>query len=243
MQTQCGTPYEITQASQLSSLTLSSNRAPSSSWQGPCEIHLDLAHTDAAPQACVDDPIGQVAAWGSSCSDLVALGCSTDLSATYPVLPVGSLVSVACPLSCDSCTNSSSGSGSGSGEEDSHSLDLVFAFMGTDWADKDTLRVEYVAESGERVAVNMTEIMGTANSTGFADTNYTTLTVPSKDVYISYTVGAPEHSWYVIIAWQAAASGTIDYPTMVSQHTHAVRKCLTAALSAEPDSTKGQCAD
>jgi len=89
---------------------------------------------------------------------------------------------------------------------------LVFAFMGTDWADKDTLRVEYVAESGETVAVNMTEmteIMGVPYYT-----NYTTLTVPSKDVYISYTVGAPEHSWYVIIAWQAAASGTIDYPTM-----------------------------
>ena len=185
MQTQCGTPYEITQASQLSSLTLSSSRAPSSSWQGPCEIHLDLAGTQAA--------------------------------------------------------DAGSGADQGSGGEESNSLDLFFAFMGADWAVEDALRVEYVTESGERVAVNMTEIMETANGTSAA--NSTTLTVPSKDVYISYTVGAPEHSWYVIIAWQDAASGAIGYPTMVSPRRHAMRKCLTVALSAEPNSTKGQCAD
>jgi hypothetical protein len=105
-----------------------------------------------------------------------------------------------------------SGADQGSGREELNSLDLFFAFMGADWAVQDTLRVEYVTESGERVAVNMTEIMETANGTSAA--NSTTLTVPSKDVYISYTVGAPEHSWYVIIAWQDAASGAIGYPTM-----------------------------
>jgi hypothetical protein len=50
--------------------------------------------------ACVDDPNGVLAATGG-CAAVLPLGCDTDLNTVDATAPVGTLVSLFCPASCD----------------------------------------------------------------------------------------------------------------------------------------------
>lgn len=52
---------------------------------------------------CKDDSTGEVKQSGLSCTVLKSLGCGTDLHAMRPDLPKGSLVKLACPVTCDAC--------------------------------------------------------------------------------------------------------------------------------------------
>jgi hypothetical protein len=100
------------------------------------------------------------------------------------------------------------GSGSGSGSDDSTGLDLAFHFLDAESSQYDTLLVEYVTDSGERQVVNTSELF--AGNVSVVDT-YVTIPVPSKEVYISYTVGEPAHDWYMFVSWQ---HGSLNLPTM-----------------------------
>ena len=54
----------------------------------------------------VDDPDGVLAGRGSTCDQIVAFGCSIDLSRISPTMPAGVRVSSFCPVSCDQACGS-----------------------------------------------------------------------------------------------------------------------------------------
>ena len=53
--------------------------------------------------ACADDAAGLLASAGATCAQVVPLGCQVDLNTLNPLAPVGTLVSLVCPLSCNTC--------------------------------------------------------------------------------------------------------------------------------------------
>jgi hypothetical protein len=72
---------------------------------GICHVSCDACPSaeepapSSAPVACVDDPNGDLAAFGG-CVSVVSMGCDVDLNTVNPAAPVGSLVSLICPTSC-----------------------------------------------------------------------------------------------------------------------------------------------
>lgn len=52
---------------------------------------------------CMDDAMGLIAMFGSSCATLKLAGCDVDISDILPFVPPGNTVKQACPVSCDSC--------------------------------------------------------------------------------------------------------------------------------------------
>eukprot|EP01052_Picozoa_sp_SAG31_P021607 SAG31_NODE_1679_length_7544_cov_3.239758_5_plen_162_part_00 len=66
-----------------------------------------LAHSGRAqqlPPECADDQDGALASFAGGCAALVPhLGCTIDLNTVSPTIPVGTLVSDLCPVSCDAC--------------------------------------------------------------------------------------------------------------------------------------------
>jgi len=53
--------------------------------------------------SCKDDPTGDVAKSGFTCSILSTMGCNLDLSTLQPDAPKGSFVKLACPSTCNAC--------------------------------------------------------------------------------------------------------------------------------------------
>eukprot|EP01048_Picozoa_sp_COSAG05_P005345 COSAG05_NODE_314_length_11610_cov_17.223265_8_plen_222_part_00 len=53
---------------------------------------------------CRDDPDGHLASGGASCTQILPVGCTTDLHTLDSNIPEGSIVNLFCPLSCKSCT-------------------------------------------------------------------------------------------------------------------------------------------
>ena len=60
---------------------------------------------EAGP-VCIDDPDGQVAAFGG-CAAILNFGCDTDMGSISPA-PMGTIVKVICPASCGECPDSDS---------------------------------------------------------------------------------------------------------------------------------------
>ena len=60
--------------------------------------------------ACADDAAGLLASAGATCAQVVPLGCQVDLNTLNPLAPVGTLVSLVCPLSCNTCGGGGGGS-------------------------------------------------------------------------------------------------------------------------------------
>lgn len=63
----------------------------------------DAIAAPAASSLCVDDVGGALAGAGMTCAAILPLGCNTDLNSVNPQAPVGSLVKVVCPVSCQAC--------------------------------------------------------------------------------------------------------------------------------------------
>ena len=64
-------------------------------------VRIELPPPPTPVPGCVDDPGGMLSTLGGSCGEAVPLGCATDLHSVNPAAPVGSVVSLICPLSCD----------------------------------------------------------------------------------------------------------------------------------------------
>ena len=60
--------------------------------------------------ACADDAAGLLASAGATCAQVVPLGCQVDLNTLNPLAPVGTLVNLVCPLSCNTCGGGGGGS-------------------------------------------------------------------------------------------------------------------------------------
>jgi hypothetical protein len=74
-------------------------------------LHL---HTVACSEGgCTDDPTGVLAGFGMGCAAIVPFGCDTDLHGMSAAVPVGSLVKLVCPASCDACGGAPSAGGGG----------------------------------------------------------------------------------------------------------------------------------
>jgi hypothetical protein len=88
--------------------------AGQSSGSLPFELDLD----ESTPVDCVDDPDGRLAALSIDCPTVLPLGCSFDLSLSrgsngVPLhgVPVGMIVNLVCPESCDNCPGTGTDSG------------------------------------------------------------------------------------------------------------------------------------
>jgi len=70
-----------------------------------CPVTCDVCETGLAPpiKECKDDAGGGLAAAGTSCSTMKTLGCDLDLNTMDDSIPVGTLVKMVCPLTCNSC--------------------------------------------------------------------------------------------------------------------------------------------
>ena len=81
--------------------------------QATCERNGGVFQGEAPPPppSCSDDPNGYVAAAGFNCRMVMRLGCAADLHSMSPAIPAGSLVSAACPASCDACPTDGGGRG------------------------------------------------------------------------------------------------------------------------------------
>ena len=65
-----------------------------------------VAHSGRAqqlPPECTDDHYGALASYGGCAAFVPPLGCAIDLNTVHPAIPVGTLVSDLCPVSCDAC--------------------------------------------------------------------------------------------------------------------------------------------
>jgi hypothetical protein len=69
----------------------------------------DFGYTPPA-WTCVDDPHGALAATGTNCASVMQVaamlnlgGCEVDINLLQRAIPVGTLISHACPRACNSC--------------------------------------------------------------------------------------------------------------------------------------------
>ena len=69
-----------------------------------------------ASGGCIDDPSGAVAAAGQTCAailPMLANNCDYDLSTLTALIPAGTSLRLACPLSCNDCGAATGGRGGG----------------------------------------------------------------------------------------------------------------------------------
>ena len=75
------------------------------------QFHRFRDRCEQLPLECADDRDGTLASFGGCAAVVPPLGCAIDLSTVHPaMIPVGTLVSDLCPVSCDACPAAGEGS-------------------------------------------------------------------------------------------------------------------------------------